>query len=553
MQIAFLGFFLALFWWTQPRADGGASPLLHFFFHVNPLAAGITWLATHAVLAPMLFALITVVSALLFGRAFCGWVCPLGTIHAAATWFGKKRGARKPGADNWTAWQRSKYYLLIALVAMALFGAHWSGVFDPFSILYRSFTAAVYPGVQYTVEDGATGVYRSDPHVGPLQLTTITEPAYKYLSNTVFARDRQVFRGATLILILFVAIVLLNLYRKRFWCRYVCPLGALLGWISQRPVMRLVSQEGRCNDCGRCATRCPAAANPDKPNGWRPTECYSCWNCVAACNREAIDFKFRSPLPAPSAARLDLGKRAILSAGVAGVGGLVLFRLSPQAQAKVHNPALIRPPGTRSEREFLQRCLKCGLCMKACPTNGLQPTGLQAGIEGIWTPLLIPQIGYCDYDCNLCGQVCPTEAIQPLPIEQKKKTKIGLATFDRSRCLPYAYDRECMICEEHCPISPKAIFCIPVTVVTRDGKTVTIKQPRVDPDKCIGCGICENVCVFRDQPAIRVTSANESRHTNNQPILGGVSGWQQQESAPAVAPAPVPASDPYGSSSPYGG
>ena len=545
VQAGVFFFFLYLFWLAQPRPDGGASPLIRFFFNINPLAGGITWLTTHALIVPMLLGLVTVATALVFGRAFCGWVCPLGTVHAAATWFGKRRGARRPGADNWTVWQRSKYYLLIGLAAIAVFGGHWAGVFDPFSVLYRSFTAGVYPGVQYAAEDAATSVYVSDPHAGPLHLTSVTEPAYKFLKRTVFARDRQVFDGATLILLLFAGIVLLNLYRKRFWCRYACPLGALLGVCSQRPVMRLTSIEGRCNDCGRCATRCPSAADPDKPDGWRPTECYACWNCVAACNRGAIDFKFRSPLPAPSSARLDLGKRAMLSAGVAGLGGLLLFRLTPRAQAKIYNPALIRPPGSRPEREFLQRCLKCGLCMKACPTNGLQPAGLQAGLEGVWTPVLVPQVGYCDYACNLCGQVCPTEAIQPLPIEEKKKTNIGLAVFDRGRCLPWAYDRECMICEEHCPTSPKAIFCMPAQVVRRDGRTVTIKQPRVDAEKCIGCGICENVCVFRDQPAIRVTSANESRNTKNQAILGGVSGWKQLESAPAEQPAP--ASDPYGS------
>jgi ferredoxin len=133
-----------------------------------------------------------------------------------------------------------------------------------------------------------------------------------------------------------------------------------------------------------------------------------------------------------------------------------------------------------------------------------------------------PRVGFCDYECTLCGQVCPTEAIRPLPIEEKKQVKLGLAAFDTNRCLPWAYKRNCIVCEEHCPISPKAIYFTEVEVTLRGGGTRVVKQPRVDPDLCIGCGICENVCVFNDLPAIRVTSANETRHPGNQPILPGL-------------------------------
>jgi len=163
--------------------------------------------------------------------------------------------------------------------------------------------------------------------------------------------------------------------------------------------------------------------------------------------------------------------------------------------------------------------------MKVCPTGGLQPSLTEAGLEGLWPPRLVPQIGYCDYTCTLCGQVCPTEAIVRLTEEEKHKVRIGLASFDTTRCIPYAYGRDCMVCEEHCPIPDKAIYCLEVEIRDRNGQTKKIKQPHVDPDKCIGCGVCESVCPFKDRPGIRVTSANESRHpalpgtTGNQPIL----------------------------------
>ena len=542
-QAAFLGLFIGLFGATHVTegVPPQTSARLRLFFDLDPLVAAATWLSAHPLPAFPLLALVTIVVTLLLGRVFCGWVCPLGTVHTAVSWLRKFR--RTPaGADHWVRWQRAKYYLLAALLLMALFGSHWIGVFDPISLLYRTTTTALYPGVQYAVDDGSTAVYQSDPHLGPLHLESATEPVYRFLRDFVFVRKRQAFDGGTLLLLLFTVIVALNLYKARFWCRYVCPLGGLLGLCAQRPVMRLANAPG-CTGCGRCATRCPAGANPDKPGDWRTTECFSCWNCVAACNRGEIAFKFKSPLPAPSTAKLDLSKRALLTAGIGGVSGLILFRLSPQAQARTYNPSLIRPPGARDERAFLQRCVQCGMCMKACPTGGIQPTLFEAGIEGIWTPMLVFRIGYCEYNCNLCGQVCPTQAIQPLPLEEKKKLKIGLATVDTTRCLPYAYDRECMICEEHCPVGTKAIFFVAKEVQTRDGKTLTLKQPHVDPDQCTGCGICENVCVFKDRAAIRVTSANESRHSGNRPILPGLD---------APSPEPPPSNSSGTSGNPYG-
>ncbi len=211
----------------------------------------------------------------------------------------------------------------------------------------------------------------------------------------------------------------------------------------------------------------------------------------------------------------------MLGAAVGGLLTLGLMRITPQSRGTTFHPFLLRPPGARPEPEFLKRCTACGLCMKACPTGGLQPAWGEAGLEGLWTPRLVPKIGYCDYDCNLCSQVCPTGAIEPLGIEEKKQVRIGLASFDIARCIPYAYGRDCMVCEEHCPIPTKAIYFTEVEVPDRKGGKLTVKQPRVDPNLCTGCGICEKVCPYKDQAAVRVFSANESRNPDNQPILPG--------------------------------
>lgn len=501
-----------------------ASPLLTLFFDIDPLVFLATFLSTYTITKALLFALITVAATILLGRVFCGWVCPLGAVHAIATWF-RKKPKGKFTAETRSPWQRVKYGMFIGLIVMALFGVHWIGIFDPLPLLYRSVTAGVLPAAQYAVEDSSTYVFRADPHAGPLHLTSVTEPIYQFFRDHVFRVARQSFNSGTLITLLFILIVALNFIRPRFWCRYICPLGGMLGLLAQRPLLRLKNNPDTCKSCGLCTMHCPAAAQPDKQGEWLPTECFGCWNCVATCRQGSLSFQFESPFKKAETGKIDLSRRVALAAAVGGVAALSGFRVAPQASNKQPFPdTLIRPPGAHPEREFLQRCLSCGACMRVCPTNALQPVALEAGLEGLWTPKLVAKIGYCHYECNLCGQVCPTEAIQNLPLDQKRQTKIGLATFDTSRCLPHNYGRECLVCEEHCPVPTKAIYLVPQEKTLRDGSVRTIKVPYVDPDLCIGCGLCEWSCVFQDKAAIRVTCANESRNDRNQPILPGASG-----------------------------
>lgn len=540
-QGACLAVFLGLLLFTRFTESGGSHRALRVFFDLDPLVFLATLISTRSLAGLSLLALITVAATLLLGRVFCGWVCPLGAVHALASWF-RPKPRKRSAPELRSPWHRAKYAVLAALLVMAVFGAHWIGIFDPIPLLYRSVTTGVLPATQYAIEDTSTAVYQTDPKLGPLHLTSLTEPPYRFARDHVFRAERQTFTGGTLILLLFCGIVALNFLRPRFWCRYVCPLGGLLGLLSQRPVLRLKNDHASCRNCGQCNLACPAAAQPDQHGQWLPTECYGCWNCVAACKFDSLSFEFETPLKKLEAGPLDFSRRTAVAAGVGGMAALLSFRVAPQARGRQPVPdTLIRPPGARAEREFLKRCIQCGACMRVCPTNALQPVALEAGLEGLWTPKLVPKIGYCLNNCNLCGQVCPTGAIESLALDVKQKTKIGLASFDTGRCLPYAYSRECLVCEEHCPVSPKAIYLVENEVLLRDGSTRRFKQPYVDADRCTGCGICEWSCVFQDRAAIRVTSANEARNSKNQPILPGA-GFEGADPAAAGGSA----SDPYG-------
>jgi ferredoxin len=200
-----------------------------------------------------------------------------------------------------------------------------------------------------------------------------------------------------------------------------------------------------------------------------------------------------------------------------------------------YHAKVIRPPGAVEERAFLERCIRCAECMKVCPNNALHPAFFEAGVEGLWTPILIPRIGYCEFSCVLCGQVCPTGAIQKITENEKlgqgvPAIKIGTAFYNQGRCLPWSMQTPCIVCEEFCPTSPKAIWVEEVEAPVRDSKagpsgeqpamlTVKLQRPHVDPSLCIGCGACEKVCPVQDQPAVYITSVGESRSKSNVILL----------------------------------
>lgn len=513
--------FLVLLVANRP-ADGAAPTApVTTFFDLDPLVMISTWLATHALAGISLLGFLTVALTLVFGRVFCGWFCPLGTLlnMVSTRRGGFRRVVRR--AERFSPWQRAKYFLLIALLIMAAGGAQWVGIFDPFSLLYRSLAYTLLPAADLAMSEGANAIYLNDPHLGSLHLRELSEPLFRWWREEITATELRFFSGSGVVFLVFALALVLSLVRNRFWCRYICPLGALLGLISRRPLLRLRSDDAACNNCAKCMFDCPAAAQPEKPEEWLASECFGCWNCVGSCENVALDFRWVRPQRKTSFGSVDVGKRRALASLAAGVGGLVMMRITPAAQGLTFNPALIRPPGARAERDFLQRCIQCGLCMQTCPTGALQPAWSQSGLEGLWTPVLVPAIGWCEHSCHACGQVCPTEAIKPLPLVEKQDLKIGLAVIDTTRCLPYAYGRECIVCEEHCPVPDKAITFELREALQRDGSVRTLKFPRVDPDRCTGCGICETKCPFQDLAAIRVVSANETRHPENQPLLAG--------------------------------
>jgi polyferredoxin len=505
-QGIFLLIFVFLFLQTESKGADRLGYPVKLFLDFDPLIFITTILSAHTVVKALCFSLIVMIATAILGRVFCGWVCPLGTLNHIMGSL-KKRRSDTMNRD----WYRVKYYILIFLVVSSLFTLQIVGIMDPISLLIRSLSISVYPLFSYTIRSVFDTIY--DLH--PAGIVDISESIYDLLKKGILSFNQPFFNQGVFIGLIFFIILGLNLLERRFWCRYLCPLGALLGILSRYSLLKRSVSEG-CNECGSCASVCQGSASPDKREDWKSAECLYCWNCENLCPQDAVRFGF---FKKRESADIDLGRRRVVTSMLTGALAVPLLRTTPLSKSNISSPKLIRPPGALEEKEFLKRCVKCGECMKVCITNGLQPTFLEAGIEGIWSPVLVPVIGYCEFRCTLCGQVCPTGAIKELEIKEKKEVKIGLAMIDKSRCLPYAHATPCIVCEEVCPTPKKAIWFESAKVKNRLGMETVIQQPRVDLELCIGCGICETKCPVKSRPAIYVTSIGESRSKQNQLLL----------------------------------
>jgi len=485
-----------------------------YFFQLDPLIWITSLISGHQWIKGFGWALGIVALTFFFGRIFCSFICPLGTIHHMASYIRPAlKKQRMVSANQKHFSQRFKYFLLILFLMSALLGLNLTGLLDPISFFFRSLALAVFPGVGTGIKELLDLAAQSN-----IKILNYISYTGEVLISPVFGYGYKAFKSAWFIGILFLSILFLNRIRPRFWCRTLCPLGALLGIFARFSILRLEKDPEKCTNCNLCHLSCQGAASPMPGQEWEATECMLCFNCFNSCPENAIAFKLAWPPRVNK--KPDMGRRAVLGGLLAGLSFPLLGRLDGRLH-HVSDARLIRPPGSLPEKDFLKLCQRCGLCMKVCPTNAINPTLTEAGMAGFWTPNLIMTQGYCEYTCTLCSGVCPTGAIRKLSGKEKIESpiRIGSAYIDRGRCLPWSGNGPCIVCEEHCPTSPKAIRFIQGTSLSPTGKKMNVKLPYVDLKSCVGCGICEFKCPVKGNPAIRVIAAGESRSVANQILL----------------------------------
>jgi polyferredoxin len=446
------------------------------------------------------WALVTVVLTIILGRFFCSWVCPFGTLHHFVGYLGRraKSVSEKIRLNQYHPGQSIKYYLLIFLLTAAasgLLGRLFRIVPDrprlsmvvaiialaglallsllkvlpnPKKAMIVLFSligfwlglGLILPAENLIVASLQTGLLDPIPLFNrSINLTLMP------LAEGLSASQRY-YQGGLLIGAVFLTTVFLNLKVPRFYCRFICPLGALFGVLGTFSLWRIGRSGDECSQCQLCDTDCEGACQPaDKI---RISECVLCMNCLESCQHGIVNYR-TTPSEAGEISLPDFSRRGFLASCLSGAMAIPVVRLGGLVGPNNFPPSVIRPPGALAEPDFLARCLKCGQCMRICPTNIIHPAALESGLEGLWSPFLNFRIGTsgCQLNCIACSHICPTAAIRPITLEEKLGRKeyaqvgpirLGTAFVDRGRCLPWAMDRPCIVCQENCPVSPKAIF-----------------------------------------------------------------------------------------------
>jgi polyferredoxin len=390
-----------------------------------------------------------IVLAAVLGRVFCGWICPLGGLIEATDFLLSPLRKRNPLALRGFPKRKA---LIRYPVSLLLLGV----------VLISVFTSA--PVLQFL-----------HPNVWIIRIVSLTTVGLVFLG----------------------LLILFSLFARRLWCTYLCPLGALYGLLARIPLLRL--KITACSSCGRC-DRCPTEAANYADKEIMPHQCLLCFDYEATCPTEG--FRFTLPRAGKSGRQsaVHRSRRSFLKHGVQLVVGLAVGGvLTGIFRRRITE--LLRPPGVVDEARFVENCLRCLQCVRSCPNQIIKITGEGYGFASLYTPHLEFRPYGCDYFCQVCQQVCPNRAIPLQTLVQKQSTPIGVARIDETACVVYKEQINCLVCEEVCPIPEKAI-----RYESADGSTAggePLREPKMVPERCIGCGICEAKCPA-EPVAIRV-------------------------------------------------
>ena len=407
------------------------------------------------------FAIVLMVT-LFFGRIYCSLICPLGTIQDVATFLSRKKRTYKAFP------LLMRYAIPLVAIVLFVFGVSMLiGITEPYSIISRVFRLI----------NGYSGHHLKSEHT----LITI---------------------AALLILLL---IIILSVFRGRFYCNTFCPTGAILSLFSYFPILGIRLNKDKCVSCGKCAKSCKAECIDIKNKRVENSRCISCFNCLGKCKFGAIKYsiiKRRTKFSSTDSQSYTDGRRSFIGLIVLGI---LTYPFSKLFRNKLSVSPIV-PPGSQSLRLFTEECTACHLCVAQCPTNVLKPSLFEFGIGGMMQPRLDYNAGYCDYNCNICSLICPAKAIKPVSLTEKQNISIGLAAIDESICIPYAQGTSCAACDEMCPTGATHM------IKYKDG----LPAPIVDKDICIGCGACQKACPVLPSKAITVSS--REIHTKIDPL-----------------------------------
>ena len=400
---------------------------------LSPLVAIAAAVAARTFQATALLGLLVAATALVRPRAFCRWVCPAGTCAEGVSRLGLiLRGLLRP-VFSLVGYNGSRHAPLAVRRC-----SHDSYVrADGTRSVPATFLAAILPLPPLP----ALGTWIAIVTLGGAclgyPLLAWLDPLAMFSGMAGLAQPASA--SALAYAMLFPLVLLLSLLVPGVWCVRLCPLGA---------VQEMLAILGR-------GVR--SWAGPRRTSG----------------------------LPGPAR---GLARRVVLG-GV--VGGLWAAGARTVRGAAVR---ALRPPGARDEASFVGMCVRCGNCVRACPSQVLAPDPGQYGLASLLTPVVRFRQDYCRERCTRCMDVCPSGALVRWPPADKPSLRIGLPQVDMKVCL-LADDRDCAICRNNCPYEAIAMVFSEINYTL---------EPRIDPQKCPGCGACEAACPTEPVKAIVV-------------------------------------------------
>ena len=297
---------------------------------------------------------------------------------------------------------------------------------------------------------------------------------YSNFARIVSELSRKSFSAGMLIAL--GTLIILALWKRRFYCTNICPVGAILNLMSRKSIVKLAIKDS-CIKCRMCEKSCPAGCIDIENSSIDNGRCVRCLACLDACKFSALNFSTKTSVPAENT---DVSRREFLKRGSVALGGAVAGGVMLKLGMEKFAPALpfsqILPPGAGDLKRFAKKCTSCLICVQNCPQNIIRPA---KGGDG---PVSLDlQQNFCDWECNMCSAICPTGALQELNLPEKQHTQIALAQIGRN-CIG------CTKCVEICPA--RAISMLD-------------EQAGVDKGSCVGCGKCALNCPVK---AIEITS-----------------------------------------------
>lgn len=497
-------------------STGNSSRIFGFLPKIQLLPA----LLAGNVVIILVLALVT----LLFGRIYCSVICPMGILQDIISHLRGSKASRRFSYKKENKWLR--YGILVLFIILLIAGLNaMANLIAPYGAFGRIATNIFAPISDFFIK------------IFSLEDISLEKLSFKDFSLDKFSSLKIFSTGIGIIaLITFIVIAIAAWINGRIYCNTICPVGTILGFLSRYAIFRPMIDLEKCRNCHVCERKCKSSCIDIKNKHIDYSRCVSCLNCIDNCKFGAISYRFayksktgtkpskQTCSPINKHAQVDFNKEETLKVNISRRAFITSSCIAASSFALEANGGLLKktkekqnpkrstpitPAGAISNDSFYSKCVACQLCVIHCPQDILTPS---LRLEHFMQPEMNYLNGFCQPDCVKCSEVCPAGAIISITPSEKPKYHLGLASVDYSSCY------KCGICARVCP--QRAIEMLPPnqaksnTQVTKDNnsknKNKTAKKghvrkiPVVSPEKCIGCGACENACPVKPISAITI-------------------------------------------------